>query len=452
MSLNVILATTKTGGIGVNGRMAWKCPEELQLFASITDGQVLVMGRKTVQSLPKLNNRIIICVSKTLKTAPLTYKNRVHIVNSVEEAVLYWSLHYSTKDIFIAGGAQIYNHVFKNMSNRIHRVYYSQIKKEYLCDSFVADLSDILRTNFVLLSQTDCNEFIHSVFKYGKSPEEQYLTLLKDVLNTGVNRESRNGLTKAVFARHLKFDLREGFPLLTTKKMFWKGIVEELLFFLRGDTDTKKLEEKGIHIWSGNTSREFLDQTGKNGLNEGDMGPMYGYQWRKYGARYGSDEKGKDQLVELINQIRNDAHSRRLLMTDYNPLQANEGVLFPCHSLILQFFVDGEFLDMFCYNRSSDLFLGLPFNIASSSLLQHIIANITELTPRFCHISLGDCHIYKEHFDVVNEQLSRCCFVFSSLHIRPSLFDVQDIENLTMEDFTLTDYHCHPAIKAKMIA
>ena len=277
--------------------------------------------------------------------------------------------------------------------------------------------------------------------------EIQYLSLLENVLDHGSETFGRNGNVTSSFTNHLSFNLQHGFPLLTTKKMFFRGIVEELLFFLRGDTDTKILENKGVNIWKGNTSKEFIKQRGLP-YAEGEMGPMYGYQWRKYGATYKSDEKGLDQLLNVIELIKKDPKSRRILLSDFNPIQAHEGVLFPCHSIIIQFFVEDGYLDMYCYNRSSDLFLGLPFNIASSSLLLCIVAKMTRLVPRNFNLSLGDCHIYEDHKDAVSEQLSRVPKGFPTVNIK----DFNTIEELTYEHFNLVGYTSHDSIKAKMIA
>ena len=447
---DVILATTKSGGIGLNGRMAWRCSEELKIFRTKTDGGILIVGRKTAQSLPKLENRTILCITnnKTLRTS--SYKNRVDAFTSFEDALNHACL--SGKKIFVAGGAQLYNLVFTDYKNRIDRVHISVMNKDYLTDINV----QFDQTDFLIEEKYVGDAFTHRVFTPGTTSESQYLNLLKDVQKNGVLRDCRNGETLAKFTEHLKFDLRKGFPLLTTKKMFWKGIVEELLFFIRGDTDSSILEEKGIKIWSGNTSREFLDSNGFVDRKAGVMGPMYGYQFRNFGAEYdektaGPVEPGVDQLREVIDQIRDCPHSRRHLMVDYNPAQAKQGVLYPCHSLVLQFFVDREYLDVFCYNRSSDLFLGLPFNIASSSLLLKIIADVTELTPRFLNLTLGDAHIYKEHFDAVAKQVDRTCYALPTMKIEKDLFSVEDIEFLKLEDFVLEDYNCHPGIKAQMV-
>jgi thymidylate synthase len=287
--------------------------------------------------------------------------------------------------------------------------------------------------------------------------EYKYLGLLKDVYDNGCIRKGRNGNTKSLFGKTIEFDLTRGYPLLTTKKMFFRGVVEELLFFIRGDTDSKLLTDKNIKIWNGNTNREFLDSIGKPNRRDGVMGPMYGYQWRNYNSDYDEEkakpkEKGMDQLSIVIDQIMNDPQSRRILLTDFNPLQARDGVLYPCHSIIIQFYVIDGFLDIFCYNRSSDIFHGLPFNIASTALFHILIAKITGLTARKFVLSLGDVHIYESHYDVVLEQLKRTPYQFTTLKIDKSLNTLEDIEMLEFKDFSILDYKSHPTIKAKMVS
>ena len=283
--------------------------------------------------------------------------------------------------------------------------------------------------------------------------ERGYLQLLRDVLNNGHERKTRNSITKSLFCKHIRFDLSEGFPLLTSKKMFFRGIVAEFIFFIKGNTDTKELEKLNVFIWKGNTNRSFLDQNGFKNRREGIMGPMYGYQWRHFNAPYNEntgdpESKGMDQLHDVIEQIKSDPHSRRIIMTDYNPLQAKEGVLFPCHSLIIQFYVEEGRLSIFCYNRSSDLFLGLPFNIASTALLLHTIAHLSGTTPSIMNISLGDCHIYESHYDAVNKQLKNNIFPSPNIMIN----NFNDIDQLSTETFKLKNYFSNDKIVVNMIA
>lgn len=433
--MNVILAMTSEGGIGLKGGMPWKDPAELGIFRKKTMGTTLIMGRKTVAHTPKLIGRNIVCVCKE---------------NPLDRAI---QVAKSTgKQIFVAGGAVIYRQIFDKYMNDIKQVHLSVMVQPFECDTYI----DFDWTKWVIRAKEVRDTFTHYVLEKRDSyGESQYLGLLDRVLQT-TSRIGRNGETLSSFGEHLKFDLRNGFPLLTTKKMFLRGIVEELLFFIRGQTDTTILEAKNVNIWKGNTSREFLDSLGdeRSKYKDGEMGPMYGYQWRRFNAT--PENKGVDQLAEVVQLIKTDPHSRRIMMTDYNPCQVKQGVLYPCHSIILQFYVSHDethdYLDMFCYNRSSDLFLGLPFNIASSSLLLILIATACNLVPRFVNISLGDAHIYAGHIDQAWEQSRRVPYSFPTLTIKKPVTSVEDMENLEWADFAVENYQHHPAIEGKMVA
>lgn len=330
---------------------------------------------------------------------------------------------------------------FKDLINTIEIYGYNDQEMRLLLDN-----------NWIILENTNNS----TILVYRENGENQYLKLLSD-LNSSIERTGRNGLTKSIFAPQiLKFNLRNGYPLLTSKKMFFRGIVEELLFFIRGDTNSKILEFNNINIWKQNTSRQFLDSLNMHNRKEGMMGPMYGFQWRHFNGTYdentGKGTGGVDQLQNLITGIKTDPHSRRHLLTDYNPQMANQGVLYPCHSISIQFYVQDEFLDLICFNRSSDVFLGLPFNIASTSLLLVIIAKITGLIPRYVNISLGDAHIYEQHIKHIETQTNRRPFEFPRLEIQKEINTLNDAENLTFEDFELKNYRHHPTITATMIA
>ena len=355
------------------------------------------------------------------------------------------------KKVFVIGGAEIYNYVFEKYRSNI-TVHVSILKDSYCCDTFLR--KDILN-DFYITSKTENEKFNHYELIYREHGEQQYLNLIKDIINADL-RDTRNSKTLSSFCKHLKFDLQDGFPLLTTKKMFIKGIVEELLFFIRGNTDSTILEEKGVNIWKGNTSRQFLDKNLFTSRKQGEMGPMYGYQWRHFNAKYDENtgqplEKGIDQLQEVIDLIKRDPSSRRILLTTYNPSQVHQGVLYPCHSITIQFYVQNGFLDMFCYNRSSDIGLGLPFNIASSSLLQMIIAQITELKPRYFNLTLGDAHIYENHIEPLCEQIDRLCYTFPKL-VLPEFKTLREVERLNFRDFKVQDYRCNDPVKMDMIA
>lgn len=450
--INIIVAVDKNFGIGKDNKLPWVIREELKLFKEKTMGEICVVGRKTFETLPELKGRQVIPVSRS----NLSFDNVLEKYN----------------DFFVIGGANLYSYVLRNYKKDV-KIHISFIKNEYDCDTY---FDKYLLKDFYISSKEVYDEFDHCEMIYKKYGEYQYLNLLDDVLTNGEKRVGRNGTIISDFCKHLKFDLRDGFPLLTTKKMFLKGIIEELLFFLRGDTDTKLLEEKGINIWRGNTNRDFLDNNGFDDRQEGLMGPMYGNIWRFYGAEYneysgrpiplhnfdflnifintptGDKKIGSiDQIKNVINEIKTNPTSRRILLTTYNPAQVEYGVLYPCHSIIIQFYVQGEYLDMFCYNRSSDAFLGLPFNIASSSLLLMIIAKLTNLTPRYFNLSLGDVHIYSNHTEQVKEQINRLPYTSPRI-ILPDIENIDDIEKLSHTDFELFNYSFHPSIKGEMIA
>jgi len=434
----VIVAVDKNYGIGKYNKMPWKCKEELKIFKDKTINNIVIFGRKTYENLPLLENRIVI---------PLSRRNKLSFNNIFD---VYPGLKDSNKTIFVAGGRDIYKLAFENKF--VERIHISFMNNVYDCDTY---FDKKWLDNFIITEEYKSDLFTHFVMEPTEYGEIQYTNILKDVLN-GTEKKGRNGSTISKFGKNLMFDLRKGFPLLTTKKMFFRGIVEELLFFLKGDTNSKILENKNINIWKGNTSRQFIDSIGKYERKEGLMGPMYGYQFRHANAKYNEttgcpEEEGIDQLSEVIDMIRNDPNSRRILMTSYNINQVKDGVLYPCHSLILQFSVEGKHLDMFCYNRSSDLFLGLPFNIASSSLLLEIVAKITNLTARNFYLSLGDCHIYKNHIQPVLKQLERIPYAFPKLVIDKKLVSIDNIENLEYKDFNLINYKHHEKILADMI-
>lgn len=292
--------------------------------------------------------------------------------------------------------------------------------------------------------------------------EEQYLRLLANVLNNGHFRQTRNSNTWSVFGETLKFDLANGFPLLTTKKVFMRGICEELLFFLRGDTNTKQLSDIGVKIWEPNTSREFLDDHGLTSYPQYDMGPMYGYQLRHFGENYhgfNHDYKGIDQIANCLNLLKTNPYSRRILMTTFNPKQAEEGVLYPCHGISIQFHVDQNHrLSCAMTQRSVDLACGLPFNIASYALLIYLFCEVInndiqylgpKFTPGTLIMNLGDVHIYESHKDNIIRQILRKPYPFPQLSFKSK---VNNLVNFKYEDLQFIDYKSHSKLDFKMVA
>ena len=451
--INVILAIDSKNGLGINGKLPWNLIRELNIFKRKTLNSVVICGRKTAETLPLLTERKIFCISRKYQTLK-SDKNIVIMFKSVEEA--YEEAKLLNKNIFIIGGKQLYEYVFKNFDNSKLKVHISFVDWHFTCDTFF-DINNL--KNFYITNEKYHDDFKHCEMEYVKYGENQYLDLVKDILQNGERRMTRNSETISDFYKHLKFDLREGFPLLTTKKMFIKGIIEELLFFIRGDTNSKILEEKGINIWKSNTNREFLDANGFEYREEGELGPLYGHQWRHFNGFFveGIDNVpinllyGIDQLKNIINEIKTNPNSRRILLTTYNPSQVNQGVLWPCHSITIQFYVRDGYLDMFCYNRSSDIILGCPFNIASSSLLLMIIAKLTNLSPRYFNLTLGDVHIYSNHEKLMKPQLEKIPYIFPTIEL-PEFTTLEEVENLSYENFKIINYKSYPNIKMEMIA
>ncbi len=274
-----------------------------------------------------------------------------------------------------------------------------------------------------------------------------YLDLLRDVYERGMRRGDRTGVgTRSLFGAQIRMDLSDGFPLLTTKKVHLKSILHELLWFVRGDTDVAGLRAVGVSIWDEWATAE---QTARFGRKAGDLGPVYGHQWRNFGATRRPDgsyeDDGLDQLQHVVEQIKHNPTSRRLIVTGWNPKEADQVALPPCHTLF-QFYVDQDRKRLSCqlYQRSADVFLGVPFNIASYAALTLMIANATGLEPGdFVH-TFGDVHLYENHLEQAQTQLARDPRPLPTLTLAParSIFDVR------YEDFKLTGYDPHPRIKA----
>jgi len=291
-----------------------------------------------------------------------------------------------------------------------------------------------------------------------KNDEElQYLNLINNILENGTWENGRNGKTKAIFGNMMRFSLKDGkIPILTTKKTAWKTCLKELLWFIRGKTNNKLLTEQGVHIWDGNSSREFLDSRGLQDYEVDELGPVYGHQWRHFNAKWQGDShdysgEGVDQLQYIIDQLKNPETrtNRRLVLSAWNPCQLDEMALPPCH-ILCQFNVHhGNKLSCSMYQRSCDFFLGIPFNIASYSMLTHLIAKHCGLEAyEFVHF-MGNCHLYENSIDAAQLQITREPFPFPTISIKEVR---ENIDDYTVDDFILENYQSHEAIKVSMIA
>ena len=291
--------------------------------------------------------------------------------------------------------------------------------------------------------------------KQGNSHDEnQYINLIHDILNEGEFINGRNGKVKTVIGSAMHFSLKNNtIPLLTTKKVAWKTCLKELFWFISGSTDNSILQNQNVKIWNGNSSREYLDSVGLNHLAENDLGPVYGHQWRYFNAKYINKDtdysgQGIDQLNEVINLLKDPEkrYSRRIIMSSWNPCQLKEMALPPCH-ILCHFNVIGNKLSCILYQRSCDVGLGVPFNIASYSFLTHLLAKHCNLEAEEFIYYLGNCHIYDDHLEKLKSQTEKTPFKFPILKIKERK---NNIENYTLEDFEIKDYKHHETIKMNM--
>jgi len=289
--------------------------------------------------------------------------------------------------------------------------------------------------------------------------EFQYLELIKNIINNGNSEYGRNGNTISLFGASMRFSLKDGkIPILTTKKVAWKTCLKELLWFIKGNTDNKLLQKDGVHIWDENASKDFMESRNLSQYSDGILGPIYGYQWRNYNAKYDfvngyvskdNSSHGIDQLQQIIELLKNPEtrNSRRLIMTAWNPLQLDEMALPPCH-ILCQFNVHGgNKLSCSLYQRSGEMVFVVTFNIASYSFLTHILAKHCGLEPfEFIHF-LGNYHIYDDHIEALKEQIVKKPFDFPTLNITNVKDNINDYE---LSDFIVQNYQCHEQIKMKM--
>jgi dihydrofolate reductase/thymidylate synthase len=492
ISFETILAVDNQFGIGKNNSIPWNIREDMTHFRSITSGHILLMGRKTWDSLPQqLPNRVHIVFGHhklDCKNNPkITRPDSFYFFESID-AFIYTYNHavecpdeWKNKKLFIIGGAQIFQSFFTHPQCIIQKIHLTYIPHNFNCDVHISKkvLSTIHNHHrYILSCANTCllenpitiesnSKIIRTIYFYEYTltniphPESEYCKLVSDILMNGSNRGDRTLIgTRSIFGCQMRFPIKDSFPLLTSKRMFWKGIVEELLWFLRGGTNIRPLQQHGVHIWDGNTSPEYLESRGLSHYVNGECGPIYGFQFRHFGAEYtdchGNYEgRGYDQVAEVLRLIREEPTSRRIMISLWNPPDLNKQILPPCH-VLYQFYVNEEERTLSCsmYQRSGDVGLGIPFNIASASLMTYIFAHLTGLQPgEFIH-SIGDAHIYQNHIGAMEEQLTRAKYPWSKLQIhqnsgitnRPH----ERVEDFCYDDFELLGYFSEDSIKMKM--
>jgi len=526
MTINSIACITPYKGkfaIGYANNLLCKLSEDIKFFADITtqtcsinsnlsdntnsnfDQNVVVMGRKTWFSIPNKNrplkNRINIVLTNDKNLINLTKKdlkifnlqnNKSTMIKNISKKIFK---HVSFNDsvlfmnfktfeefyelykfnVFIIGGGEIYKLFAKHSFLKPEYYYLTEIYN-YKFENKILDeiiYMDPIDESYKLISYSNKkrskNDIEYRFLTYKKhdnfkTDENNYLNLCSKILNEGKERIDRTGVgTLSLFGEHMSFDLSESIPLFTTKRMAWKHCIEELLWFLRGDTDVKILQKKGIKIWDGNTSREFLDSHNLSHYNEGILGPGYSWQWRFFNAKYSqtlSDTSnvdikkigGVDQIQNVINQLKNNPFSRRIIVSAWNPSQLSEMALPPCH-FAFQFYVhendNKKYLNCHLFQRSQDEFLGCPFNIFSYSVLTYILALKCDMQPGKLTCSITDAHIYLNHISSINEQLNRSPRPFPKLVINQNVKN-KDFKDITINDFDLIGYFPEMSIKAPM--
>lgn len=467
-NFNIVLVASmdeKTRGIGYNGNLIYRSKDDLKMFKELTTRvdnsnkiNAVLMGRKTYESIGKqLPNRINLIVSTTLKDDSLL------IFDTIEKAEQYCEKIDNIETLYVIGGKTLYDYyIDKNTFNAINLTIFKS-EDEVLYDTTFPELNldqyNVHELEFMNTFDRNTNKIVKMyhliIYRKENMEEDNYLDLLREIYTKGDIKQTRNSITKSIFGRSLTFDMRDGkFPLLTTKRVFFKGVAKELLWFLSGNTDAKVLQKDNIHIWDGNSNRQFLDTVGLSHLEEGDCGAIYSHQWRRFGAEYKGcnyeyKDEGFDQINYCINEIKTNPSSRRIVLTGWNPCQLDQCCLPCCHVLYIFNVTDG-YLSCQMTMRSSDTFLGLPFNIASTALLVYLLSHYCDIKPGKITLCLADCHIYTDHFDAVKQQLDRIPYDFPTFEIIGN--KPEKIEDYKYEQFKLSNYKCHSTIKAPMIA
>lgn len=472
--------------------MPWSLRDDMAYFKELTSctnspntQNAVIMGRKTWESIPvkhrPLRGRLNIVLTRSsevdqenvnsLNVSNQTAKPDTHAgaltASSFRHAIEILSSTQLTKQVetvFVIGGGQIYREALS--SQLCSAIHLTSIEQDYDCDTFFPEFD---RDQFRLWSASPPRregDVRYSFLCYtnlnnqptlppglnSKHEEHQYTQLVDTIVKTGVYRSDRTGTGNfSIFGTTMRFNLRHTFPLLTTKRVFFRGVLEELLWFIGGKTDARLLSERGVHIWDGNSSRAFLDAAGLGHREEGDLGPVYGFQWRHFGAEYTDMHadytgQGVDQLAEVVRRIKEDPNDRRIVLTAWNPAALRHMALPPCH-MFCQFYVAEGEVSCAMYQRSCDVGLGVPFNIASYALLTRIIAQVCGLRAGELVHMMGDTHVYANHVEPLKKQLSNSPRHFPLLRLNP---DKTELDSFTPEDFTLSGYNPHPTIKMQM--
>ena len=459
---SIIAATDDEDGLGRYGNIPWRVPSDLQYFIESTYAGIVIMGRVTFQSLKRrLKNRTNVVISSVDKIDNDTGKEQPHFMfKSLIDALDHFSG--CNMKVWVIGGEQLYKEAIT--LRECNEIVISKIPGKYQCDRKFPKIPEDL---FTMYLTKECDGFVLMKYKAHKNSNEadtQYAKVVGEILKNGNDRETRNSVCRSIFApSSLRFNLRQGFPLLSTKKIGFKLICEELFWFLRGSTNANELKERGVNIWGDNADEFYRRDSGMNGRDFGDLGKVYGYQLKHFGRisiddafvgeGYDGLDDGFDQMRYVIDTIRKDPSSRRIIFSYLNPKEmfgtSNEAAL-PCCHVMAQFYVDDGCLSCHMYQRSADAMLGLPFNCASYGLLTELIARACSLKTKELVMSFGDVHVYKDHMQEIERQIHRTSYEQCCVEISDRVVGTY-LEDLTMSDVKLIGYQSHTSIKVKMV-
>lgn len=456
----IIAAMDSKNGIGKDNDIPWHCPDDMKHFRKTTTNHIVIMGKTTFDTIGYGLPHRITCVISSRMALPSTdsikvfrnpwdcvrwcQNNRTATQSSNEGPPTKYK-----RELFICGGASIYNWFYTN--GLVGKEIITCITDDYNCDVTI----DIPRVRRITVNEKiirgprygitpglnckkKCNHCTKEIIIYYYSicndEEDQVLDLMRDILETGDARDDRTGTgTLSLFGKHLEFDLTNNkFPLMTSRPMFFRGIFEELMLYLRGQTDSKILESKGVNVWKGNTSREFLNSRDLQCYAVGDMGHSYGFRFRHFGATYyGCDvdytDVGYDQLSAVINSIKNNPTSRRHMISLWEPNNMHKAVLPPC-LYGYQFYVANGMLTCLMHQRSRDLVVAGGWNIATGAILTILIANVCGLKPQKLIWDIGDAHIYNNVVEAAVEQVTRDPLIYPKLFLRNAPVTITDFE------------------------
>ena len=461
--LDIIVACDTKNGIGKDGSIPWQIKEDMDYFKEITTrssegkNNAVIMGRRTWESIPERCRPLVGRFNIVVTSRPVGHG--AVGASSFMDAVGAANSFNNIDRVFAIGGQKIYEEAI--LCDNVENVYLTRVHGNFDCDTWFPVLPQY---RFQLIKYTKMKETRdgtkYTMTRYVRKDmigqgEFAYLSLLRKIVETGTRRQTRNAETLSIFGEKLEFDLREGFPLMTTRGRVWvKGVFEELMWILRGSTNVKDLQARGVRIWDPNSTREFLNSRGLVYLKEGDIGGTYGHVLRHFGAKYIDCEtdytgQGKDQLYEVIQKIKENPTDRRIILSLWDPANVDNCALPPCLR-DYQFYVEGDVLHCQATLRSSDAPVALHWNICTVGLIMLMLGKICDKTPGRLIMIIGDAHVYIDHLEEIKKILNRQPMAFPRVEL---LRKPKKIEDFEFEDLRVIEYYPQSkGVKLNMIA